>query len=185
MGQREMSDGYGPDRLARAIVLTFDNLGEASALERGTWDPGTPLGEGPSVTEALPRLLSLLEAHRLTATFFIEAINAELNPQALAQISAGGHEIGAHGWQHEQWSELSPAQEREVLERAARAYHACGLGVRGFRPPGGELTADTPALLRELGITWCSPAGDGPPSHDSQGLVTGPFDWELVDAYHL
>ncbi len=179
-----MSDGYGPDRRARAIVLTFDNLGEASALERGTWDAHTPLGQDPSVTEALPRLLDRLDASRLTATFFIEAVNAELNPRALAEIAGRGHEIGAHGWQHEQWSELDPAEERAVLERAARAYHACGLGVRGFRPPGGELTAHTPALLRELGITWCSPAADGPPSRDD-GLATLPFDWEMVDAYHL
>ena len=50
-----MSGGYGPDGSARAIVLTFDNLGEASALERGTWSPHTPLGEDPSVTAALPR----------------------------------------------------------------------------------------------------------------------------------
>jgi peptidoglycan/xylan/chitin deacetylase (PgdA/CDA1 family) len=179
-----MSEGYGPDRLSRAIVLTFDNLGEASALERGTWDARTPLGEDPSVTEALPRLLDLLDHSRLTATFFVEGVNAALNPQALGEIAARGHEIGAHGWQHEQWSELDPAQERAVLERAARAYAACGLGVRGFRPPGGELTAQTPALLRELGLRWCSPAADGPPSED-EGLVTVPFDWELVDAYHL
>ena len=52
-----MSAGYGPDGLARAIVLTFDNLGEASALQRGTWNAGTPLGADPSVTRALPRLL--------------------------------------------------------------------------------------------------------------------------------
>ena len=45
-----MSHGYGPDGRERAIVLTFDNLGEASALQRGTWDPDTPLGEDPSVT---------------------------------------------------------------------------------------------------------------------------------------
>jgi len=42
-------------------VLTFDQPGEASALERGTWSPDTPLGEDASVTRALPRLLDALD----------------------------------------------------------------------------------------------------------------------------
>jgi hypothetical protein len=32
---------------AAAVVLTFDNLGEASALQRGTWDPQTRLAATP------------------------------------------------------------------------------------------------------------------------------------------
>jgi len=57
------------------------------------------------------------------------------------------------------------------------------LRPRGFRPPGGELTEATPALLRELGFEWCSPAGDE--ARVDGGLAYLPFDWELVDAYHL
>ena len=179
-----MSDSYGPDGLARAIVLTFDNLGEASSLERGTWNPDTPLGEDPSVTTALPRLLDALDDSDLRATFFVEAINCELNPEALAEIAGRGHELGAHGWQHEQWDELAADEEREVLERTARAFAAAGLDVPGFRPPGGELTARTPGLLRAQGFAWCSPAGEEPPSV-RDGLATIPFAWDLVDAYLL
>ena len=85
------------------------------------------------------------------------------------------------------WGALDPGAERELLERAVRAFAALGLSARGFRPPGGELTAHTPALLRELGFEWCSPAHDGQGGWDliSDGLVVVPFDWELVDAYHL
>lgn len=179
-----MSDGPGSGTRARTIVLTFDNLGEASALQRGTWDPQTPLGSDPSVTRALPWLLDALDASGLRATFFVEAINCALNPEALRAISARGHELGVHGWEHEEWGELDADTERDLLERATRAFAAFGLGARGFRPPGGALTARTPALLRELGYEWCSPAGDGAPLV-SHGLVAVPFDWELVDAYHL
>ncbi len=125
-----MSRGYGPDGLARAIVLTFDNLGEASALQRGTWNPQTPLGEDPSVTSALPRLLDALDDSRLTATFFVEGINSELNPQALREIVGRGHELGAHGWQHEDWSELSPVPRHE--REPAGAHHA---GAGRLRAP--------------------------------------------------
>ncbi|HUA45415.1 MAG TPA: hypothetical protein VMA77_09330, partial [Solirubrobacteraceae bacterium] len=71
-------DRFGPDRLASALVLTFDNLGEASALDRG--EQRLPTRRDPSVTRALPWLLDELERHSLKATFFIEAINCELYP---------------------------------------------------------------------------------------------------------
>src|ERR1700761_866611 len=159
-----MSHGDGPDGRQRTIVLTFDNLGEASSLQRGTWDPHTPLGEDPSVTTALPRLLDALDDNRLTATFFVEAGNAELNPRALREIANRGHEVGAHGWRHEQWGELSPEprHERELLELATRALADRGLPVSGFRPPGGAFTPQTMGLLRELGYAWCSPAAMDP-----------------------
>jgi peptidoglycan/xylan/chitin deacetylase (PgdA/CDA1 family) len=187
----------GPDPRARAIVLTCDNLGEASALQRGTWDARTPLGSDPSVTQALPWLLDALDHSGLRATFFVEAINCELNPEALRSIAARGHELGVHGWEHEVWGELDPETERALLQRASRAFAALGLGARGFRPPGGRLTAQTPGLLRELGFDWCSPAreslggggpvGGAPGGADlaGEGLAVVPFDWELVDAYHL
>ncbi|HYZ80496.1 MAG TPA: polysaccharide deacetylase family protein [Solirubrobacteraceae bacterium] len=190
-----MSDGT--DSRARPIVLTFDNLGEASALQRGTWDPRTPLGSDPSVTLALPWLLDALDDSGLRATFFVEAINCELNPDALRSIAARGHELGVHGWEHEVWGELDGETERELLQRATRAFAALGLGARGFRPPGGDLTDQTPALLGELGFDWCSPAKDSPGAGAlagggpdgsklaGDGLAMVPFDWELVDAYHL
>jgi peptidoglycan/xylan/chitin deacetylase (PgdA/CDA1 family) len=179
--------GDGPGGPARTIVLTFDNLGEASALQRGTWNPQTPLGSDPSVTRALPWLLDALDHSGLRATFFVEAINCELNPEAIRTISARGHELGVHGWEHEAWGELDASTERELLERAIRAFAALGLSPRGFRPPGGALTARTPALLRELGFAWCSPASDGRRAREPiiDGLAVIPFDWELVDAYHL
>ena len=57
---------------------------------------------------------------------------------------------------------------------------ALGLQPAGFRPPGGELTAATPALLRELGFTYCSPAA----GVDAGPVRSFPFRWPLLDAYH-
>lgn len=169
------------------ITLTFDNLGEASDLERGTWDGSVPLGSHPSVTVALPRLLDELDALGLTATFFVEAINCELNPSAVEAIASRGHEVGAHGWRHEPWGELQHAHERELLERVADAFDSLDLNPRAFRPPGGALTDDTPSLLTEFGYGWCSPSADAVPSAQAADQTPAwvPFDWELVDAYHL
>jgi peptidoglycan/xylan/chitin deacetylase (PgdA/CDA1 family) len=163
-----------------AVSVTFDNLGEASDLERGWWPEDEPLGHHYSVTEALPRVLGALDDAGLRATFFVEGLNTELYPDTLRRLDAAGHEVACHGWRHERWGRLSPPDERASLERSVRGMHSLGLQPCGFRPPGGELTAASPALLRELGFSYCSPA---------LGTATGgfpalPFRWELLDAFH-
>jgi|ERR1700722_311445 len=167
----------------RAIVLSFDNLGEASELERGTWDHRVALGHHESVTVALPRLLDELDALGLFATFFVEALNCELYPRALLEITGRGHELGVHGWRHEAWAELSLERERDLLLRAGSAFASLGLQTRAFRPPGGGSTVGTRSLLRELGYRWWSPAAGCEGQAGSPTMI--PFDWELVDAYHL
>jgi peptidoglycan/xylan/chitin deacetylase (PgdA/CDA1 family) len=168
---------------ARATVsLTFDNLGEVTALARGQWPDDEPLGRHPSVTRALPRILGLLDDAGLRATFFVEGLNAELYPDALRDLAAAGHEVAYHGWLHEPWAELEPARERELLAQGVAALGELGLRPAGFRPPGGELTRASAALLRQLGFAYCSPAGEAVEARD--GLVVLPFRWPLVDAFH-
>ncbi len=174
-------DASAAQRLPNSLVLTFDNLGEAAALERG--ENVVALGRDPSVTVALPWVLDQLDRHGLTATFFVEAVNCQRYPDAVREIAARGHELGHHGWAHETWRDLSPQEERDALTRGLEAFARLGLRPSGFRPPGGELTPSTPALLREHGFDWCSPEGREYELRD--GLVYVPFDWELVDAYHL
>jgi peptidoglycan/xylan/chitin deacetylase (PgdA/CDA1 family) len=164
------------------VRLTFDNLGEASELERGTWPADAPLGRHASVLEVLPRLLAELDARRLTAAFFVEGINCELYPDALREIAARGHELAVHGWRHEAWAVLPADRERELLVRSDHAFRELGLVPSGFRPPGGAVTAQTAALLRELGYTWWSRAA---PAAPVPGLDDLTFEWDLVDAYWL
>lgn len=160
------------------VSVTFDNLGEAAELERGTWPGDQPLGEHFSVRESLPQLLGMLAAEGLRATFFVEGHNGDLYPDALAGLAAAGHEVACHGWRHEPWAELDPDRERELLGRAQATLGA----PAGFRPPGGRLTASSAPLLSELGFAYCSPAGDRPGRLG--GLAVLPFRWRLIDAYY-
>ncbi len=162
--------------------LSFDNLGEVTALARGEWPTGAPVGEHWSVTEALPHLLALLDEVELKATFFVEGLNAELYPDALRALDAAGHEVAFHGWRHEPWGGLEPARERELFERGVEHLAALGLRPVGFRPPGGELTEATIPLLGELGFTYCSPEGAEVSERD--GIAILPFRWEHVDAWY-
>jgi peptidoglycan/xylan/chitin deacetylase (PgdA/CDA1 family) len=175
------ASGYwGPDYRTAAVSITFDNLGEAVELERGTWRRDMPLRQHSSVTYVLPALLKTLDELSLFATFFIEGLNAELYPQALKGIVASGHEIGYHGWRHEEWHNLSSADEKRILERGIQAMNKLDIKLYGFRPPGGILTASSVKLLQMLNFTYCSPAGSR--AALSEGMVFLPFEWQVVDA---
>lgn len=166
--------------LRNAVLLSFDNLGEAADLERGT--ARAPVGDDPSVTVGLPRALEALAGLDLRATFFVEGLNAELYPDALRAIAAAGHEVGLHGWRHEVWNALSPAEEDELLGRGVGALAALGLEVEGFRPPGGGLGSRTLEALAAHGLHWCSPAGER--AGRTGAIACLPFRWPAVDAYH-
>jgi peptidoglycan/xylan/chitin deacetylase (PgdA/CDA1 family) len=168
----------------QTIVLTIDNLGEAAEIEQGTWPDGAPLGRHPSVAQALPRLLDLLEALALRATFFVEAVNTRDYPAALLEIAARGHELGFHAWRHERWGDLDAGAEQDIIDRSFAAYAQLGLDVRAFRPPGGALNARTTRRLREAGMSWCSAQG-GRAGVDDAAMAQLPFRWDLVDATYL
>jgi peptidoglycan/xylan/chitin deacetylase (PgdA/CDA1 family) len=163
-----------------ALCLSFDNLGEAAELELGALGADAPLGDHFTATRVLPRLLDLLRQHNLAATFFVEGLNAELYPEALKAIAADGHEVAYHAWRHEQWGELSTAEQAENLARGISALAAIGLDAAGFRPPGGQLSPGGTEILREAGLRYCSPAGEGAGVVDRIALL--PFAWRHVDA---
>jgi peptidoglycan/xylan/chitin deacetylase (PgdA/CDA1 family) len=164
-----------------ALCLSFDNLGEAAEIELGALAPDDPsVGKHPTATRVLPTLLDALAGHEVPATFFVEGLNAGLYPDALRAIAAGGHEVAYHAWRHEQWGELSAAEQADNLARGVAAFEALGLSPTGMRPPGGELGPGGTEVLREAGLRYCSPAGEDVGVED--GVAVLPFRWRHVDA---
>ncbi len=172
-----------PGERAAAVSLTFDNLGEAAEIELGLRTADEPRGGHWSVVSALPIVLEELARVGLPATFFVEGVNAEIYPQALAAIAGGGHEVGFHAWCHEDWGGLSAAQEADNLDRGLAALRGLGLDVAGFRPPGGLIGPTTTALLAERGVRHCSPAGSAPGMDGAVAVL--PFAWPAVDVFHV
>jgi hypothetical protein len=82
----------------------------------------------------VPRILSVLERHGVPATFFCPAVAALIGPEEPARIAAAGHEIGIHGWIHENTSILDAATERALMLRRAR-HAGAAVRPRPGRPP--------------------------------------------------
>jgi peptidoglycan/xylan/chitin deacetylase (PgdA/CDA1 family) len=160
------------------LSLTFDNLGEAAELEAGAV-PAEP-GRHFTATRVVPEILAMLAERELPATFFVEGLNAELYPELLQEIAARGHEVAFHAWRHEQWGDLTAAEQAENLGRGLGAFATLGLKVTGMRPPGGSLGAGGLGVLREAGLRYCSPAGAGAGEENRIALL--PFQWRHVDA---
>lgn len=169
-----------PDGARGGLNLTFDNLGEAAELEMGALPAGAPLGRHETALEVLPRLLAQLDERGIAATFFVEGLNAEIYPDLLREIDGRGHEVAFHAWRHEQWAELSAAEQATNLERGLAAFGRLGLEIAGLRPPGGRLGEGGTGILRKAGLRYCSPAGAGAGYEDGVALL--PFEWRYVDA---
>jgi hypothetical protein len=66
-----------------------------------------------------PRLLDMLKARGIRATFFLIGQNAAEYPDIVRRIAAEGHEIGNHTWNHPQLTKLNPAALREEIDRTS------------------------------------------------------------------
>ncbi|WP_439685514.1 NodB-like y domain-containing protein [Cupriavidus oxalaticus] len=172
---------WGPGRKRAAVSITLDNFGEAADIALARWPADAPIGQHYTATEVLPGLFA--DLGKTPVTYFIEAVNAERYPRQLQAIRDAGHEIGLHGWEHENWQALDARGQRASLQRSLAAMHAIGVRPVGFRPPGGRISAEGMALLRESGFSYCSPASAQFGDYTEQGLQVLPFHWHQVDAY--
>ncbi len=118
-------------REGRRVSLTFDD------------------GPDPAAT---PRVLDILAAHRVTATFFLIGERAARNRTLVRRLTESGHELGNHGWSHQS---LWLAGPRRTVDEVRRSYETiagiAGAPPRFFRPPWGMTNLALFPILRELG----------------------------------
>lgn len=94
-------------------------------------------GPHPSNT---PRLLDMLRARNIRATFYVIGRNVDLYPAVVRRTVAEGHEIGNHSYTHPVLSKLSDAGVRSELTKCRDAIaRAAGVQPRTMRPPYGAL----------------------------------------------
>ena len=177
-----------PKNAKIAVMLTFDFDAESGWLSR---DPA--LKDRPGVLSqgtygakvGVPRILDMLGAERVPATFFIPGWVAERHPAEARMIRDAGYEIGHHGYLHERAKPEDPEGERTSFERGMKALDSV-LGVKpaGFRSPGWDLTPITLDLVRQHGMIYSSNLMDDvfPYVHPETSIVELPVQWALDDA---
>jgi polysaccharide deacetylase family protein (PEP-CTERM system associated) len=121
------------------------------------------------------RILELLGQSDTKATFFILGQVAEVFPQLVREIAAGGHEIGVHGYDHLLFSQMTPAQAFDEVSRAKEILEdVAGTKVIGHRAPCFSINPSTAwglDVLYEAGFEYdssimpCSGVGYGWPGH--------------------
>jgi peptidoglycan/xylan/chitin deacetylase (PgdA/CDA1 family) len=136
----------------RRIALTFD--------------------DGPD-PEWTPRVLDILDAHGVRATFFLVGERAARTPTTVRTISDRGHEIASHGWSHRSLWLCGPRRTAEEIDRAQAALTGLsGQAPRLFRPPWGMVNAAMFPMLRARRLQpvfWSiQPEGRRPKSGSAQ-----------------
>jgi peptidoglycan-N-acetylglucosamine deacetylase len=190
--------------LPRHIVcLTFDFDTQSGFIARGMTTP-TPLSRGEFGLIGARRILALLKAHRLRATWFIPGFTIESHPGACAEVVRDGHEVAHHSWAHVPPAQQSRAEEEADLVRAnASIERLAGRKARGYRSPGWDLSANTIELLLAHGFAYDSSlmGGDYWPYRVRGGdrvelgkpfvfgeetpLIEMPISWSLDDYPHF
>lgn len=181
-----------PNGQKAAASFTFDVDAESCVLAH---DPGavnrmslmSHQSYGPKV--AVPKLLAMLARQEVRATFFVPGFTAESHPDMLRAIVDAGHEIGHHGYLHEQMQGISKETEAGYLDRGLDALHSvAGVVPVGYRAPWWEMNWHTPKLLAERGFRYDSSLLDGDAPYRFQvspdstlDIVEVPVDWALDD----
>jgi peptidoglycan-N-acetylglucosamine deacetylase len=106
-----------------------------------------------------PRLLDILAARNVKATFYVIGRSVDLHPGVLRRTVAEGHEIGNHSHTHRLLSKLGASEVRQEMQRCQDAVaRAAGVRMRTMRPPyGGLLQSQRELVHREFGyptILW-------------------------------
>ena len=178
-----------PQGASAAVSLTFDVDAEAGWLGEGEEYARrlTILSEGRyGVTRGVPRILELLQRHRIPATFFVPGHTAEAHPGLVETLLEGGHEIAHHGYLHLRSDKVSRQAQVEEIDRGLEALAKAGAPTSaGYRSTSWELTPETLALLVDRGFAYDSSCmGDDRPyveRWEELAILELPVHWSLDD----
>ncbi|MFG2038583.1 polysaccharide deacetylase family protein [Dactylosporangium sp. NPDC048998] len=138
-------DGILHNTGSGAVALTFDD------------------GPGPDT----PKLLAMLRAQGIKATFCLIGVNVQEYPKYVQQIVQDGHTLCNHTWKHdESLGKKSADTIRADLQKTNDEIHKVvpNAPIKYFRHPGGNFTPLAVQIASELGM-------------QSLGWSVDPSDW--------
>ena len=181
-----------PNGAKCAVLLTIHVDGE-SLYNR---DPAHPTPRRVSYgrygpTRAVDRLLDLAERKGIPCSYFVPGQIAERYPDLVRRIDAHGHEIGFHGFDHEEhmYTDRSTQEWIDVVHRAQDTFEKIiGKRAVGYVATSSDFQMDAPQIWHEhLGFRYSSSMrGDDRPyrmrfQEKESDFIEIPARWELDD----
>ena len=101
------------------------------------------------------RLVRLFERFGIRTTWFIPGHSIETFPEQMQAVVEAGHEVGIHGYSHENPIEMTPDQEEAVLDKCIDLVtRLSGRRPTGYVAPWWEFSPVSNELLLKKGIKY-------------------------------
>ena len=101
------------------------------------------------------RLIKLFERFGIKTTWFIPGHSIETFPDQMRAVVEAGHEVGIHGYSHENPIEMTPDQEEAVLDKCIDLVtKLSGKRPTGYVAPWWEFSPVSNELLLKKGIKY-------------------------------
>jgi peptidoglycan-N-acetylglucosamine deacetylase len=126
-----------------------------SRVTTGLPDVALTFDDGPN-PEWTPRVLAVLRAYQIKATFCLIGVNVVKFPQLVRDIVAEGHTLCNHSWAHDMGlGRRSPEWIMADLSRTSAAIREAvpDAKIAYYRQPGGFWTRAVVAAAAKLGMT--------------------------------
>lgn len=146
MAQKEILCAFGVDVDAVAGQIGSYAGGESpSDISRGVF----------AAEVGTPRLLDMFDRFGIRTSWFLPGHSIETFPKEMKMVADAGHEIGLHGYTHENPVAMTPEQEADILDKTIKLVRKLsGKKPTGYVAPWWEMSAATPHLLMERGIKY-------------------------------
>ncbi|KAK7696101.1 hypothetical protein QCA50_000744 [Cerrena zonata] len=128
----------------------------------------------------VPRLLKLFAKYNIKTTWFIPGHSLETFPEQMAAVRDAGHEIGLHGYSHENPTSLTLEQQKDILDHTYNILTSFNNGnpPKGSVAPWWETSKEGTDLLLDKGIEY----DHSNMAHDSQAYYLRDQDlWTKID----
>jgi peptidoglycan-N-acetylglucosamine deacetylase len=174
------------------LILSVDFEDWNQLVRRRVGDPGWDT-RGPALARQTEALLQALEAIGARATFFVLGITARRYPELVHEVSARGHELASHGFEHRRVYDGGADDLRSDLRRSIELIgELTGVRPLGYRAPAFSINRTTRwayEVLADLGFAYDSSQYDSPriparirpvpPAPFALELDSGRTLWEL------
>lgn len=103
----------------------------------------------------VPRMLKLFGKYGIRTSWYVPGHSIETFPEQIQMVVDAGHEIGLHGYSHENPIAMTPRQEEDVLTKCIGLIEKIsGKRPTGYIAPWWEFSNVTAELLLKHGIEY-------------------------------